>query len=108
MWVSIRSDTNRALQAQKMARGWKFRIYKVEELYYPSSENRGANQLRSKLIYASVFAYAECLFSYDAAQVLHCLCWHKNGLHLQVFSYVHFIFTMVSILKISIQLSFSH
>ena len=28
------SDTNRAVQAQKMARGWKFWMYKVEELYY--------------------------------------------------------------------------
>ena len=27
------SDTNRAVQAQKMARGLKFRIYEVEELY---------------------------------------------------------------------------
>ena len=38
-------DTNRAVQAQKMARGWKFRIHKVEELYYPCSENKGADQL---------------------------------------------------------------
>ena len=30
-----------------MARDWKFCIYKVEELYYPSSENKGADQLRS-------------------------------------------------------------
>ena len=32
MWFSNRSDTNRAVQAQNMARGWKFWIYKVEEL----------------------------------------------------------------------------
>ena len=30
-----------------MTRGWKFQIYKVEELYYPCSENKGADQLRS-------------------------------------------------------------
>ena len=30
-----------------MARGWKFYIKKVEELYYPCSENKGADQLRS-------------------------------------------------------------
>ena len=29
-----------------MARGLKFRIYKVEGLYYLSSENKGADQLR--------------------------------------------------------------
>ena len=40
-----RSDTNQAVQAQRMARGWKFRVYKVEELYYQCSENKGADQL---------------------------------------------------------------
>ena len=45
-WVSIRSNTNRSLQSQKIARSWKFWIQKVEELYYPSSENKGADQLR--------------------------------------------------------------
>ena len=29
-----------------MARGLKFRIQKVEGLYYPCSENKGADQLR--------------------------------------------------------------
>ena len=29
-----------------MARGLKFRIKEVEGLYYPSSENKGADQLR--------------------------------------------------------------
>ena len=33
-WFPIRSDTNQAIQLQKMARGLKFRIYKVEGLYY--------------------------------------------------------------------------
>ena len=42
-----RSDTNRAVQAKEMARGWKFLVYKVEELYFPCSENRGADQLRT-------------------------------------------------------------
>ena len=40
MWFPNRSDTNQA-------RSLKFRIYKVEELYYPCSENKGADQLRS-------------------------------------------------------------
>ena len=48
MWFLNRSDTYRAVQAQKRARSLKFRTFKVEEeLYYPSSENKGADQLRS-------------------------------------------------------------
>ena len=39
------SDTNWAVQPQKMARGLKFRIKVVEGLYYPCSENKGADQL---------------------------------------------------------------
>ena len=42
-----RSNTNRAVQSQKIARGLKFRIYEVEGLYYPCSENKGVDQLRS-------------------------------------------------------------
>ena len=40
------SDTNRAVQPLKMARGLKFRIKKVEGLYYLCSGNKGADQLR--------------------------------------------------------------
>ena len=47
MWFPKRSDTNRPVQAQKQARSLKFWIYKVEELYYPCSKNKGADQLRS-------------------------------------------------------------
>ena len=43
---STRSDTNRAVQSQKTARGLNFRIKKVEGLYYLCSENKGADQLR--------------------------------------------------------------
>ena len=38
--------TNPPVQSLNMARGLKFRIQKVEGLYYPCSENRGADQLR--------------------------------------------------------------
>ena len=41
-----RSDTNRAVQPQGIARGLKFWIYVVEGLYYLCSENKGADQLR--------------------------------------------------------------
>ena len=44
MWFPTRSDTNRPVQAQKRDRILKFRIQVEEELYYPSSENKGADQ----------------------------------------------------------------
>ena len=47
MWLPNRSDTNQAVQAQKMARDWNFQIYKVEEQYYMCSKNKGADQFRS-------------------------------------------------------------
>ena len=40
-----RSDTNRVAHVQKMVRGLKFLIQKVEGLYDPYSENKGADQL---------------------------------------------------------------
>ena len=46
MWFPNRSDTNRPVQAQNRARSLKFRIKVEEESYYPSSENKGADQLR--------------------------------------------------------------
>ena len=45
-WFPTWSDTNQIVQLQKMARGLKFLIYKVEGLYYLCSENKGADQLR--------------------------------------------------------------
>ena len=45
-WFSTWSDTNQAVQLQKMARGLKFRIKEVEGLFYPRSENKGPDQLR--------------------------------------------------------------
>ena len=46
MWFPKRSDTNQAVQSQKQARSLKFWIYEEEEVYYPFSENKGADQLR--------------------------------------------------------------
>ena len=40
-----RSDTNRAVPPQKMVRGLIFTIYKVEELFYLCSKNKGADAL---------------------------------------------------------------
>ena len=45
-WFPTRSDTNQAVQLQKMARGLKFRIKKKDGLYYLCCGNKGADQLR--------------------------------------------------------------
>ena len=41
-----RSDTNQAVQSQTKARSLKLWIQVEEKLYYPCSENKGADQLR--------------------------------------------------------------
>ena len=78
MWLPNRSDTNQAVQAQKMARGWNFRIYKVEERYYLCSKTICVAKTQAlisfavtaKLICAFVFVYAKCWFSHDAAHFM--------------------------------------
>ena len=67
------SDTNQAVHLQKMARGLKFRIYKVEGLYYLCGENKGVISfaVTAKPICVFVFAYAKCSFSRDAAHHIH-------------------------------------
>ena len=47
IWVPTWSDTNQAVQSQKIDRSLKFWILEEEELYYLCSENKGADQLRS-------------------------------------------------------------
>ena len=55
-----RSNTNRSVQPQKMARGMKFWIEEVEEMYYLStSESKGTDQLCGS-------ANAKSRFSHDA------------------------------------------
>ena len=46
MWILTRSDTNQAVKLLEMTRSLKVWIKKVEVLYYQSSENKGADQLR--------------------------------------------------------------
>ena len=50
-----------------MARGLKFRIKKLEGLFYLCSENKGADQPRSYRYF--VFANAKGLFSHDAVHM---------------------------------------
>ena len=86
MWFPNRSNTNQAVQAQKMTRGWKFWIQKVEELCYLCRESKGADQLcsytatlqlyckyqlrsycKADLHQSFVFSYAICLFAHEVA-----------------------------------------
>ena len=63
---------NQAVQPQKMARGLKFPIEVEEGYYYPFSENKGADQLRSNCTadLRLCFAYAESRFSHDEAHIV--------------------------------------
>ena len=71
LFVLTRSDTNQAVQPQKMARGFKFWIKEVEGLYCLCSENKDADQLRDtvQLICAFVFAYAKSRFPHDVDHI---------------------------------------
>ena len=63
-----RSDTNQAVQPQKMARGLKFWIYKVDVLYFPDSENKDADQLREADL-RLCFRICKKHFSHDTPQM---------------------------------------
>ena len=66
-----RSDTNQAVQPQKMARSLQFRIYKEEGLYYICCENKSADQLcghRAADLRLCFRIYAKSRFSHDTAQ----------------------------------------
>ena len=44
IWVPTRSNMNRAVQSQMIARSFKFWLKEEEGLYYPCSENKGTDQ----------------------------------------------------------------
>ena len=73
------SDTNQAVQPQKMVRDLKFQILEVEGLYYLFSEHKGTEQL----IWVFVFAYAKS--SHKAA---HMMMIHGNFQYFSIKSYV--------------------
>ena len=72
IWVLTRSDTHQAVQSQKMVRGWKFWILKVEALYCPCSENKGADQLHS-------YCEADLHLCFRLCRLLVFLCGGSNG-----------------------------
>ena len=63
MWLSNRSNTNRAIQAQKVDRGWKCRFRKKRNCTIRVAKKK----VTAKLICTFVFAYAKCWFPHDAA-----------------------------------------
>ena len=70
--VPTRSDTNRAVQSQQMARGLEFRIQVDKGLHYTCSENKGADQLpgdhEAELLLCSHMCKSR--FSHDHAQFM--------------------------------------
>ena len=52
-----RFDTNRPVQSQKMVRSLKSGIEGEEKLYYPSGENKGADQLCSYCTVICTFVF---------------------------------------------------
>ena len=62
---------NQAVQPQKMARSLKFQIKKVEGLYYPCSENKGADQLcgNHEADLRLCFRICKIQFSHNEAQI---------------------------------------
>ena len=71
LWFQTWSGTNQAAQQpQKTARGLKFRIKKVEELYCVAKSMAQISLGNTlQLICVFVFAYAQCWFTHDAAHV---------------------------------------
>ena len=70
-WFPTWFVTNQAVQLQKIVRGLKFRILKVEGLFYLCSENKGADKLRGyrEADMRLCFAYAKSWFSHDTAHL---------------------------------------
>ena len=69
--VPTRYQSNWVVQPQKMARGMKFQIKEVEEMYNVRRVNKGTDQLRGLLIYQHLFffAYAKSRLFHDVAHL---------------------------------------
>ena len=62
------SNTNQAVQAEKMVRGYKFRIFEVKELYYLCRENKDADPLlnaKSRVSHDAAHFIANKILIYD-------------------------------------------
>ena len=108
MWFPNRSDTNRAVQAQKQARSLKFWSYVEEELYYPSSENKGVDQLRGyreadlrlyiRICRLLVFPWGGSNYGFDISLSVYYLCLTSIYILTPPCQYVSFI-QIVKVLK---------
>ena len=72
-WFPTWSDTNQAVQPQKIARVLKFQIRKLRDCttYVAKTKALISFAVTAKLICVFVFAYANCWFSHDAAQMIY-------------------------------------
>ena len=70
--ILTRSDTNPAVQSQKMARGLKFGCGKWRDctIYVAKTKALISFAVTAKLICVFVFPYAKCWFSHEAAHIL--------------------------------------
>ena len=66
-WFPTRSDTNQAVQLQKMAKRLEISDYCT--IYVAKTKSLISFAVTAKLICVFVFAYAKCLFSHDAAHM---------------------------------------
>ena len=73
-----RSDTNRVVQRQKIARGFIIRVKKVKGLYSLYIEIKAliTCEVTVQLICAFLFAYAKGRYSHYAAQIESCMHAH--------------------------------
>ena len=60
MRFQTRSDTSRAVQPQKMARGLKFQIKEIEGLYYLCRKDKGIDQLHGYTAADQCFHFRKC------------------------------------------------
>ena len=69
MWFPNRSDTNQAAQSQKQARSLKFKKKRKCTICVAKTKALISFVVTAKLICAFVFAYADCWFSHEVAQM---------------------------------------
>ena len=70
MWFPTRSDTNRAVQAQKMVGVGNFGFRKQRNCTIHVAKTKALSAVTAKLICDFVFAYADCWFSHSAAHMI--------------------------------------
>ena len=74
MWFPNRSNTNRAVQVQKMAGNFGFSKSRNCTIHVVKTKVLISFAVTAKLFCPFVFAYAKCWFSHDTAQQLFYMC----------------------------------